>query len=51
MSAMLERSANMAGARSDLDLLRRRLMSQSDVKRTQCGGRSQNRQLMRGGRA
>ncbi len=28
-----------------------RLMSRSDVKRTQCAGRSQNRQLMRGGRA
>jgi hypothetical protein len=26
-------------------------MSRSDVKRTQCAGRSQNRQLMRGGRA
>ena len=26
-------------------------MSRSDVKRTQCEGRSQNRQLMRGGRA
>ena len=28
-----------------------RLMSRSDVKRTQCVGRSQNRQLVRGGRA
>jgi hypothetical protein len=26
-------------------------MSRSDVKRTTCAGRSQNRQLMRGGRA
>ena len=32
-------------------LFRRRLMSRSDVKRTQCAGRSQDRQLMRGGRA
>ena len=28
-----------------------RLMSRSDVKRTECAGRNQNRQLMRGGRA
>ena len=28
-----------------------RLMSHSDVKRTQCAGRDQNSQLMRGGRA
>ena len=28
----------------------RRLMSRSDVKHTKCAGRSQNRQLMRGGR-
>ena len=32
-------------------LFRHRLMSRSDVKRTKCAGRSQNRQLMRGGRA
>ena len=51
MSAVLERSANMAQARSDCGPFRRRLMSRSDVKRTQCAGRSQNRQLMRGGRA
>jgi len=38
------------GARAG-GLFRRRLMSRSDVKRTQCAGRSQNRQLMRGGRA
>jgi|GEM_PF-2281912 len=51
MNAVLERSANMAWARSDRSLFRRRLMSRSDVKRTQCAGRSQNRQMMRGGRA
>jgi hypothetical protein len=28
-----------------------RLMSRSDVKRTECACRDQNRQLMRGGRA
>jgi len=32
-------------------LFRRRLMSRSDVKRTQSAGRSQNRQMMRGGRS
>jgi hypothetical protein len=32
-------------------LFRRRLMSRSDVKRTEYACRSQNRQLMRGGRA
>ena len=32
-------------------LFRRRLLSRSDVKRVQRAGRSQNRQLMRGGRA
>lgn len=32
-------------------LFRCRLMSRSDVKRTACAGRNQNRQLMRGGRA
>ena len=51
MSAVLEQSANMGQARSDCGLFRRRLMSRSDVKRTQCAGRSHNRQLMRGGRA
>mgnify|MGYP001083965451 CR=1 FL=1 len=39
-------TAQRAGA-----LLRRRLMSRSDVKRAQRAGRSQNRALMRGGRA
>ena len=51
MSAVFERSDNAVSARSDGWLFRRRLMSRSDVKRTQCAGRSQNRQLMRGGRA
>ena len=51
MNAMLEQSANMAGAQSDRDLFRRKLMSRSDVKRTPCACCSQNRQLMRGGRA
>ncbi len=37
-------------ARSDGCRFRRRLTSRSDVKRTQCAGCSQNRQLMRGGR-
>ena len=32
-------------------LFRRRLTSRSDVKRAQRAGRSQKRQLMRGGRA
>jgi len=32
-------------------LFRRRLMSRSDVKRAERACRSQNRQLMRGGRA
>jgi len=51
MTAMLKRSAGTASARSAEGLFRRRLMSRSDVKRTTCAGRSQNRQLMRGGRA
>ena len=38
MSAM----QRMAPARSDGGLFRRRLTSRSDVKRTQCAGRSQN---------
>jgi hypothetical protein len=41
----------MASARSEGWLFRRRLTSRSDVKRAQRAGRSQNRQLMRGGRA
>ena len=41
----------MAPTRSVVGLFRRRLISRSDVKRTPCAGRSQNRQLMRGGRA
>lgn len=51
MSALFKRSADKAAARGDDRLFRRRLMSRSDVKRTPCAGRSQNRQLMRGGRA
>ena len=51
MSAVAERSADMAQARSGWGRFRRRLMSRSDVKRAQHAGRSQNRQLMRGGRA
>ena len=51
MSAVAERSAAMAQGRSGCGRFRRRLMSRSDVKRTKCAGRSQNRQLMRGGRA
>jgi len=48
---MSDMCLHMAPARSVGGLFRRRLMSRSDVKRTQCAGRSQNRQLMRGGRA
>jgi hypothetical protein len=51
MSAVLERSERTAPARSDGWLFRRRLMSRSDVKCPQGAGRSQNSQLMRGGRA
>ncbi len=51
MSAVAERSAAAAHAQSACGRFRRRLMSRSDVKRTQCAGRSQNRQLMRSGRA
>jgi len=51
MSAWMQCSQpSTRGERGD-GLFRRRLMSRSDVKRTQCAGRSQNRQLMRGGRA
>ncbi len=51
MSAWMHRS--QAGARKEraTSLFGRRLMSRSDVKRTACACRSQNRQLMRGGRA
>jgi hypothetical protein len=48
MSAV--QTAQARGTR-DLCQFRRRLMSRSDVKCTQCAGRNQNRQLMRGGRA
>jgi len=42
---------SVASARSAGGLFRRRLTSHSDVKRAQRAGRSQNRSLMRGGRA
>ncbi len=51
MNVLFARSGNEASARSAGRRFRRRLTSRSDVKRTQCAGRSQNRQLMRGGRA
>ena len=51
MSAVVQRSETAAWARSARCLFRRRLMSRSDVKRTQCAGRSQNWQSTRGGRA
>ena len=51
MSGLFARRANRPSGRSPHVLFRRRLMSRSDVKRTKCAGRSQNRQLMRGGRA
>ena len=51
MSAVFERGENTASARSAVWLFRCRLMSRSDVKRTQCACRNQNWQLMRGGRA
>jgi len=51
MSAVIVRSAIAASTRSAGGLFRRRLMSRSDVKRAQRACRSQNRQLMRGGRA
>ena len=51
MRGLFALRANGPGGRSPRGLLLRRLMSRSDVKRTQCAGRSQNRQLMRGGRA
>jgi hypothetical protein len=51
MSAVFERSESAVSARSGGWLFRRRLTLRSDVKRAQRAGRSQNRQLMRGGRA
>ncbi len=44
-------SMDMGSPRSGGGRFRCRLMSRSDVKRTQCTCRNQNRQLMRGGRA
>jgi hypothetical protein len=51
MNSLLARCANRSCGLRPLDLFRRRLVSRSDVKRTQCAGRSQNRKLTRGGRA
>ena len=53
MKAVHWRSQGRAEARGTRAacLFRRRLISRSDVKRAQRAGRSQNRQLMRGGRA
>jgi len=51
MSTVFERGEGAVSARRDDWLFRRRLMSRSDVKRAERAGRSQNRQLMRGGRA
>jgi hypothetical protein len=48
MSAMT--GTGRAPTRSGGCLFRRRLTSPGDVKRAQRAGRSQNRQLMRGGR-
>jgi hypothetical protein len=42
---------SMAPTRSAGGRFRRRLTSRSDVKRAQRAGRSQNRALLRGGRA
>jgi hypothetical protein len=43
-------SRRLRGMRS-LGTFRRRFTLPCNVKRTECAGRSQNRQLMRGGRA
>ncbi len=51
MSGATMRSMGGTPTRSVGGRFRRRLTSRSDVKRTQCAGRSQNRALMRGGRA
>ncbi|CAM3711272.1 hypothetical protein ROSA5918_04030 [Roseateles saccharophilus] len=51
MNGLFAWSANRPSGLCPRGLFRRRLMSRSDVKRTQSAGRSQNRQLMRGGRA
>jgi len=51
MSAGAQRSAALAPARSGGGRFRRRPVSRGDAARTPCAGRSQNRQLMRGGRA
>ena len=51
MSAMTMRSMGVASVRSAGVLFRQRLTSRSDVKRAQRACRSQNRMLMREGRA
>ncbi|MBI3369202.1 MAG: hypothetical protein HY021_12400 [Burkholderiales bacterium] len=50
MSGPLVRGTGGAPALGAGGLFRRRLMSRGDVKCAQRAGRSQNRQLMRGGR-
>ena len=53
MSAVFAGTAGTARTRGTRGRwrFRRRLTSRSDVSRTKCESRSQNRQLMRGGRA
>ena len=51
MSAVIVRSTVAAPAHRAGGPFRRRLTSRSDVKRAGASGHSQNRQLMRGGRA
>lgn len=51
MTAIVRSTSAAAGAERAGGLFRRRLMSRRDVKRPQGAGRSQSRQLMRGGRA
>ena len=52
MSRTIARSAGMRGrVQRALCLFRRRLTWRSHVKAAHAAGRSQNRQLMRGGRA
>ena len=51
MSGLFAQSANRPGGLSLPGLFRRRVTSRSDVKRAQRASRSQNRALMRGGRA
>jgi hypothetical protein len=51
MSAVNVRRTITAPAQGPGGAFRRRLTSHGDVKRANASGRSQNRQLMRGGRA